>query len=67
MESLQLLSQKGRNSPTIIFGIPLGEISHLDYQPDTKLKVPQSDLLVFFGQMAVMLKSGYPGTSIDCC
>ncbi len=49
-----------RNSPTIIFGIPLGEISHLDYQPDTKLKVPQSDLLVFFRQMAVMLKSGVP-------
>ena len=37
-----------RNPPPIIFGIPFGEVSHLDYQPDSKLKVPQSDLLVFF-------------------
>ena len=49
-----------RNPPSIIFGIPFGEVSHLDYQPDSKLKVPQSDLLVFFRQMAVMMKSGVP-------
>jgi len=49
-----------RNPPTVIFGIPLGEISYLDYQPNSKLKVPQSDLLVFFRQMAVMMKSGVP-------
>ena len=49
-----------RNPPPIIFGIAFGEVSHLDYQPDSKLKVPQSDLLVFFRQMSVMLKSGVP-------
>ena len=47
-----------RNPPTVIFGISFGETSYLDFKPDTKLKVPQSDLLVFFRQMAVMLKSG---------
>ena len=47
-----------RNPPLIIFGIAFGEISHLDYEPNSKLKVPQNDLLVFFRQMAVMLKSG---------
>ncbi len=49
-----------RNPPLIIFGIAFGEISHLDYEPNSKLKVPQNDLLVFFRQMAVMLKSGVP-------
>ena len=49
-----------KNPPLIIFGIAFGEISHLDYEPNTKLKVPQNDLLVFFRQMAVMLKSGVP-------
>ncbi len=49
-----------RNPPLIIFGIAFGEVSHLDYPPNSKLKVPQSDLLVFFRQMAVMLKSGVP-------
>ena len=54
----QVSKKEKRNPPPIIFGIPFGEISHLDYQPDTKLKVPQNDLLVFFRQMSVMLKSG---------
>ena len=30
-----------RNPPPIIFGIPFGEVTHLDYQPNTELKVPQ--------------------------
>ena len=47
-----------KNSPPVIFGITFGETSYLDFKPDTKLKVPQNDLLVFFRQMAVMLKSG---------
>ncbi len=54
----QVSSKAKRNPPPIVFGIPFGEISHLDYEPDTKLKVPQNDLLVFFRQMSVMLKSG---------
>jgi len=49
---------KKRNPPLVVFGIPFGEVSHLDYEPDTKLKVSQDDLLIFFRQMAVMLKSG---------
>ena len=49
-----------RNPPLVVFGIAFGEVSHLDYEPNTKLKVPQNDLLVFFRQMAVMLKSGVP-------
>ena len=52
--------QEKRNPPSVIFGIAFGEVSHLDYEPDSKLKVPQNDLLVFFRQMAVMLKSGVP-------
>ena len=51
---------KERQPPLIVFGIAFGEISYLDFKPDTKLKVPQSDLLVFFRQMSVMLKSGVP-------
>ena len=51
---------KKRTTPTIIFGITFGEVSYLDYEPDTKLKVPQEDLLIFFRQMSVMLKSGVP-------
>ena len=51
---------KKRTTPTIIFGIEFGEVSYLDYEPDTKLKVPQEDLLIFFRQMSVMLKSGVP-------
>jgi type IV pilus assembly protein PilC len=43
-----------------VFGLVFGEESHLDYEPNTKLKVPQADLLVFFRQMAVMLQSGVP-------
>ena len=57
----EIVSQrKKRTPPTVVFGIAFGEISHLDYDPDTKLKVAQQDLLVFFRQMAVMLKSGVP-------
>ena len=52
--------QDKKNPPLIIFGIAFGEVSHLDYEPNSKLKVPQTDLLVFFRQMAVMLKSGVP-------
>ncbi len=51
-------NQDKRNPSPVIFGITFGETSYLDYKPDTKLKVPQNDLLVFFRQMAVMLKSG---------
>ena len=49
-----------RTPPIVVFGISFGEVSYLDYEPDTKLKVPQEDLLVFFRQMSVMLKSGVP-------
>ena len=49
-----------RKPPLVVFGIVFGEESHLDYEPDSKLKVPQNDLLVFFRQMSVMLKSGVP-------
>ncbi len=49
-----------RTPPPVFFGITFGEVSYLDYEPDSKLKVPQNDLLVFFRQMAVMLKSGVP-------
>ncbi len=52
--------KKEKNPPTVLFGIAFGEISHLDYDPDTKLKVRQEDLLIFFRQMSVMLKSGVP-------
>ncbi len=54
------VKKKDRNPPLIVFGIAFGEVSHLDYEPNPKLKVPQSDLLVFFRQMSVMLKSGVP-------
>ena len=49
-----------RKPPLVIFGVVFGEESHLDYEPNSKLKVPQNDLLVFFRQMSVMLKSGVP-------
>ena len=49
-----------RKPPLVIFGVTFGESSHLDYEPNTKLKVKQNDLLVFFRQMAVMLRSGVP-------
>ena len=49
-----------KNPPLVVFGIAFGDVSYLDYEPDSKLKVPQNDLLVFFRQMAVMLKSGVP-------
>ena len=49
-----------RKPPTVVFGIVFGEESHLDYEPNSKLKVPQNDLLIFFRQMSVMLKSGVP-------
>tara|TARA_S200000501_G_scaffold186709_1_gene175595 strand:+ start:653 stop:1816 length:1164 start_codon:yes stop_codon:yes gene_type:complete len=47
-----------RDPPLVIFGIAFGEVSYLDYNPNSKLKVPQNDLLIFFRQMSVMLKSG---------
>ena len=40
--------KKERATPTVIFGISFGEVSYLDYKPDTKLKVKQEDLLIFF-------------------
>ncbi len=46
------------NPPLVFFGIVFGEESYLDYPPNTKLKVKQDDLLIFYRQMAVMLKSG---------
>ena len=49
-----------RSPPLVIFGITFGESSFLDYEPNTRLKVKQADLLVFFRQMSVMLKSGVP-------
>ena len=49
-----------RNPPLVVFGITFGESSYLDFEPDTKLKVKQEDLLVFFRQMSVMLSSGVP-------
>ena len=59
--SSNLLKKKEtRKPPLVIFGIVFGEESHLDYEPNSKLKVPQNDLLVFFRQMSVMLKSGVP-------
>ena len=52
--------KKDREPPIMLFGISLGEISYLDFEPNTKLKVKQEDLLIFFRQMSVMLKSGVP-------
>ena len=49
-----------KKPPLVVFGIVFGEESHLDYEPNSRLKVPQADLLVFFRQMAVMLQSGVP-------
>ena len=40
--------KKERTPPTTLFGISFGEISYLDYDPNTKLKVQQDDLLIFF-------------------
>ena len=59
--SSNLLKKKEtRKPPLVIFGVVFGEESYLDYEPNSKLKVPQNDLLVFFRQMSVMLKSGVP-------
>ena len=52
--------KKDRTPPTMLFGISFGEISYLDFEPNTKLKVEEADLLIFFRQMSVMLKSGVP-------
>ena len=49
-----------RKPPVVVFGIVFGEESHLDYEANSKLKVNQNDLLVFFRQLSVMLKSGVP-------
>ena len=59
-KSNQIKKKEKRNPPLVVFGFAFGEVSHLDYQPNSKLKTPQNDLLVFFRQMAVMLKSGVP-------
>ena len=59
-KSNAIVEKKTGSKPLTIFGITFGESSFRDFEPDTKLKVPQSDLLVFFRQMAVMLKSGVP-------
>ena len=59
--STNIVKKKGnKNPPLVVFGIAFGEVTHLDYEPNSKLKVPQNDLLVFFRQMSVMLKSGVP-------
>ena len=59
--STNIVKTKGnKNPPLVVFGIAFGEVTHLDYEPNSKLKVPQNDLLVFFRQMSVMLKSGVP-------
>ena len=59
--SSNLINKKvKKNPPIVVFGITFGEVSYLDYEPNSKLKVPQADLLVFFRQMSVMLKSGVP-------
>ena len=42
---------KKKNPPLTIFGITFGESSFRDYEADTKLKVPQKDLLIFFQDM----------------
>ena len=59
-ESIVALKTIKRKPPVKVFGIVFGEESHLDYEPNSRLKVPQADLLVFFRQMAVMLQSGVP-------
>ena len=51
---------KEKKTSKELFGIRFGEISYLDFEPNTKLKVKQEDLLIFFRQMSVMLKSGVP-------
>ena len=59
--SSNLLKKKEtRKPPLVVFGIVFGEESHLDYEANSKLKVSQNDLLVFFRQLSVMLKSGVP-------
>ena len=59
--STNIVKTKGnKNPPLVVFGIAFGEVTHLDYEPNSKLKVPQNDLLIFFRQMSVMLKSGVP-------
>ena len=55
-----LKKEAARKPPLVIFGIVFGEESHLDYEANSKLKVSQNDLLVFFRQLSVMLKSGVP-------
>ena len=52
--------EQKRKPPTVFLGITFGEVSYLDYKPDSKLKVSQDDLLIFFRQLAVILQSGVP-------
>tara|TARA_Y100001970_G_C14255367_1_gene874932 strand:- start:146 stop:1315 length:1170 start_codon:yes stop_codon:yes gene_type:complete len=53
-------SKLTRSKPLTVFGITFGESSFRDYDPNPKLKVKQNDLLIFFRQLSVMLKSGVP-------
>ena len=39
-------NERKRNPPLIVFGISFGDVSYLDYSPDTKLKVPQKSVFV---------------------
>ena len=62
MVSAPLVSKKiaKRSPPLVIFGITFGESSFLDYEPNTKLKVKQNDLLVFLSPNVRYAKSGVP-------
>ena len=42
-----VIKKETRKPPLVVFGFVFGEESHLDYEPNSKLKVPQNDLLVF--------------------
>ena len=44
--ALTLLKEREKKSPLVIFGIAFGD-SHLDYEPNSKLKVPQMICLFF--------------------
>jgi len=59
-KSDEIISKNSGSKPLTIFGITFGESSFRDFEPNTKLKVPPKDLLIFFRQMAVMLRSGVP-------
>ena len=48
--------KKERTPPTTLFGISFGEISYLDYDPNTKLKVQQEICLFFSGNVSNVKK-----------